>query len=168
MTENVNHCGSCTLCCKVLGVTGEVRGVPLKKERAGWCEHCAIGKGCKVYTDRPTVCAEFECLWLQGRKRGEPVPDELRPDRCGVVFAPSTNSNAIGAHMDANKSEAWKRGVALEWVRKLVAAGLYVTLDYGDYAEVKTVLRREGNKVVALRKRFSPPDKDGMQWTLDK
>jgi Fe-S-cluster containining protein len=162
----MNHCGSCTMCCKVLGVKGEVRGVPLKKPRAGWCEHCDIGKGCKVYEDRPEVCSTFECMWLSARKQGIEVPDELRPDRGGVVFAPSTSDNAFSAHMDSYKPDAWKRGAAYEWIKLLVRAGVIVTLDYGDYSELKTILRKYKGKMVAQKVRFTPPDKDGLQWNV--
>jgi len=175
----MNHCGTCTLCCKVMGVKGDVRGVPLKKPRAGWCEHCEIGVGCKVYDDRPVACRTFRCSWLEGREDGHDVPDELRPDRCGVVFAPTTSETACSAHMDRNKPDAWKRGAAAAWIQRIVAAGISVTLDYGDLAEVKTVLRPAGDisaspmlqrgrqgKIVAQRVRFTPPDKDGMQFSI--
>ncbi len=162
-----NHCGICVLCCKLMGVKGEVRGVPINKPRAGWCQHCQIGVGCKVYDDRPEPCRTFRCLWLEGREEGVEMPDELRPDRCGVVFAPTTNETACSAHMDKNKPDAWKRGAAAAYIQRIVAAGISVTLDYGDLAEVKTVLERgRGGKVIAKKVRFTPPDKDGMQFSI--
>jgi hypothetical protein len=70
-------CGGCTLCCKL------PRIAEVEKPRDVWCRHCDIGKGCKIYSDRPTVCKDFECWWL----RHEEMPEELRPDRveCCVV-----------------------------------------------------------------------------------
>ncbi|TXM92564.1 hypothetical protein FV222_23270 [Methylobacterium sp. WL103] len=46
------------------------------------CRH-STGTACGIYRDRPEVCVRWYCLW---RKIGA-LPDELRPDRSGVVFA---------------------------------------------------------------------------------
>jgi hypothetical protein len=50
-------CGNCTLCCKVNGVP------ELEKPVGEWCKHCEVGKGCKIYADRPEVCAKWYCGW---------------------------------------------------------------------------------------------------------
>src|SRR5882724_2041221 len=62
MSNPDNKCGTCTMCCKLLFVN------ELKKPKNTWCEHCAIGTGCKVYQDRPASCAGFKCLWLQSQE----------------------------------------------------------------------------------------------------
>jgi hypothetical protein len=41
----------------------------------------AKGPGCGIYAERPYSCRSWRCMWLQS----EPWPEELRPDRCGVV-----------------------------------------------------------------------------------
>jgi hypothetical protein len=46
--------------------------------------------GCGIYERRPPVCRRFACAWLSA----ENLPEELRPDRCGVLFC--TNDNPIG------------------------------------------------------------------------
>jgi len=46
------------------------------------CPHCTA-KGCAIYPDRPeSPCVKFVCGWLQ---EGSPLPDEMRPDRAGVI-----------------------------------------------------------------------------------
>lgn len=70
-------CGTCTLCCKVFGVD------PLNKPRNTWCEHCDIGKGCRIYEDRPDECRSFECLWLQGP---DIIPEEMAPVHTKVIL----------------------------------------------------------------------------------
>ena len=69
-------CNGCTLCCKIVSV------LELEKPSMTWCQHCDIGKGCKIYDSKPKSCKSFDCLWLVN----EWIPEELRPDRCNIVF----------------------------------------------------------------------------------
>ena len=74
----MRECGDCSLCCKLPGVYGgDVQKPPDK-----WCEHCAVGSGCKRYETRPDPCRNFECLWLVNPL----LPEELKPSRCHVVM----------------------------------------------------------------------------------
>ena len=66
-------CGSCRLCCKLVGV--EV----LDKPPGTWCQH-ACSKGCGIYETRPDECRKYVCLWLAGF-----FEDEDRPDRTRVL-----------------------------------------------------------------------------------
>jgi hypothetical protein len=73
------ECGGCTQCCTVLGIDSP----GLRKDRCVPCHHLAAGGGgCGIYDDRPAVCREYLCLWRVLRE----VPEEARPDRCGVLF----------------------------------------------------------------------------------
>lgn len=69
-------CGSCTVCCQVLEIKA------LAKPAGVLCEH-NTGASCGIYRDRPRACAKWFCLW---RKIGA-LPDELRPDRSGVILS---------------------------------------------------------------------------------
>jgi hypothetical protein len=53
-------CGNCTLCCKIVPIETEEFTKPVDK----WCEHCEVGKGCKIYSDRPSACRVWHCQWL--------------------------------------------------------------------------------------------------------
>jgi hypothetical protein len=75
-TKSANQCGTCTLCCKLVHVD------EINKPVGKWCDHCALGKGCKIYDTRPTECRTWNCLWLQGAFGSHP---DLRPDKCKVV-----------------------------------------------------------------------------------
>jgi hypothetical protein len=66
-------CGDCTFCCKALGVDAATFYKPPNQ----WCPHCEIGKGCKIYDERPGVCQEFVCEWI----RNEDIPEAWRPDK---------------------------------------------------------------------------------------
>lgn len=65
-------CGSCTACCK----THPIR--ELHKRPNTWCVHCAIGKGCRIYADRPVGCRDFLCTWRCGLWGEEDRPDRLK------------------------------------------------------------------------------------------
>jgi len=74
------ECGACTACCTLQGVK-EVLGEP-KPAGVPCPQLCSDEKGCGIYADRPTECATYQCLWIQG------LAGELwdRPDFLGVVF----------------------------------------------------------------------------------
>ena len=65
-------CGNCTACCKTHAV------FEISKFQGRWCEHCDIGKGCRIYDARPENCKEFRCEWLKGFRK--------RPDRTKIVL----------------------------------------------------------------------------------
>lgn len=147
-------CGSCTACCRVYAIPS------LNKPAGKWCDHCAIGKGCKVYEERPELCVEFACLWLQSHQRGNPMPDEMRPDRCKVVFSPTTKDGLMGAITMPGSPDAWRKGAARSLIDKLLRAGMRVVA--GPPASVKrTMIDQFGEREVEL----TEPDENGMQWS---
>jgi hypothetical protein len=72
------ECGDCVACCDIL----EIRSPDLQKPAHVLCPHCVSG-GCGIYENRPNVCRDWFCLW----RRIEALPDEMRPDKCGVVLS---------------------------------------------------------------------------------
>ena len=79
-------CGQCTACCRIPAI--EV----LTKPAGVLCRH-STGVACGIYQDRPDACARWHCLW---RKIGA-LPDELRPDRSGVMFAIENQAPCVDA-----------------------------------------------------------------------
>lgn len=72
------ECGSCTACCKIPAID-----VPELRKPAGiMCPNCT-GSACSIYNSRPEPCRTFFCLW----RRVATMPDQLRPDRIGVMFS---------------------------------------------------------------------------------
>lgn len=73
----MNACGDCHACCVLLPIA--VLGKP-----AGRACRKLAPDGCAIYTGRPSPCRSFQCGWL-----AEAWPDDLRPDRCGVMVTHS-------------------------------------------------------------------------------
>lgn len=86
------ECGKCSLCCKVLGIIASPPILPAHKHPNRWCQHCAPGRGCKVYDRRPQECVDFQCAWLQN----EEWTDDMRPDLVGFVVTGGSSHDGRG------------------------------------------------------------------------
>ncbi|MBS1186354.1 MAG: hypothetical protein H6R04_372 [Burkholderiaceae bacterium] len=73
------QCGECMICCEYLPISCAT----LKKPAETLCPHCIVNKGCSIYQQRANVCRTWHCLW----RRDGAMPDELRPDRSGIIFS---------------------------------------------------------------------------------
>lgn len=93
------HCGTCTLCCKLLAITA------LDKPRGSWCMHCSPGAGCAIYAERPAECRSFHCGYLTLPDLGE----EWYPQHAKIVLIGETGGRGIGAHVDPQRPDAWRR-----------------------------------------------------------
>ena len=154
----MNHCGTCTACCRVFAIPA------LAKPAGKWCDHCTVGVGCKIYEQRPTACQEFECLWLQSRNRPdirEHIGDELRPDRCKVVFHPSTDPNVMAATTMPDAPDAWRRKPVKKLIDRMVACGYRVAVG-GPASPTRTLVTSTGERT----QRMTPPDENGMQFNI--
>jgi hypothetical protein len=145
-----NHCGSCTMCCKLLDIT------VLKKPRNQWCPHCAIGKGCTIYDDRPAPCRSFVCLWLGSQTSPKPLPPQLRPDRSGVVFYYPENYRELIGLCDPASPGAWKTGLVQALLRSISKTGRRVMLGDG-----KDHFAMDGDRARPIE--LGPPDAKGIR-----
>ena len=122
-------CQGCTLCCKLLGITS------LEKAPDRWCEHCAIGQGCKIYDTRPEECRTFHCTWLLDAR----MPAEWAPKDSRLVVA--QNESGVLVHSDPRRSGAWRKEPfhtsIRRWAKDIVPRG-------------KQVLVREGSSFTAI------------------
>lgn len=92
-------CGTCTLCCKVLGVTD------LNKPRDQWCPHCEVGRGCRIYETRPEGCRQFFCGFLVDPRLSE----AWRSSDSKIVLLVEGEGKRIIAYVDADRPGAWRR-----------------------------------------------------------
>jgi hypothetical protein len=152
-------CGSCTACCRVYAIP------TLDKPAGKWCQHCDIGKGCKVYDDRPKLCVDFKCLWLQSQDRDpdERQPLDLRPDKCKVVFSPTTKDGLFAAMVMPGSPDAWRKGPAARLIALMVRRGLRVVAGL-PASTTKVMIDQYGERDVQL----TEPDENGMQWSIDE
>ena len=115
----VNHCGDCRACCFTLYIKDENQ---FQKASGQWCQHCAVDFGCKLYQQRPKVCRSFECKWLKSQKLNDRMEPNLRPDKCGAIFADDTSTNdplIIECHGEPN-ADAWR------WINEVQSVGYKV------------------------------------------
>jgi hypothetical protein len=92
------ECGSCTLCCRVLGIN------EIEKPQGDWCPHCDVGKGCQIYDTRPGECRDFFCGYLT-----LPMVDEKWfPARSKMVVFPAPEGTRLSIHVDPQRPNAWK------------------------------------------------------------
>lgn len=73
-------CGTCSLCCKLLGV------VELGKPEGVWCRHFVKDVGCGSYSTRPESCRRFVCAWLDERYN---LPEHFKPNNIHAVIQPT-------------------------------------------------------------------------------
>ena len=136
MKEQPSKCGSCTLCCKLIGVK------ELEKPKNEWCEHCNKMEGCSIYDSRPQGCVDYECLWLQSQDKEDPWPEYLRPDKSKVVVQTTTDGKHMVAFVDPSRPLAYKSGRMGRWLAVMSSVNLvYVAIGdkrvmlTGGYAE---------------------------------
>jgi hypothetical protein len=122
------QCGTCTACCKVVGVE------ELNKPQNKWCTHCHIGHGCMIYDTRPEGCKRFECLWLRGQ-----TPEDLLPKDCHVVLDATMDGRRVVAHVDSYYPDAYKTGRVGRYLHSIARAGLDVVVLIGDERRMLTI-----------------------------
>jgi hypothetical protein len=119
-------CGVCNLCCKLYNVP------ELDKPRDTWCTNCRKGKGCGIYPDWPAVCQDFFCLWRDERL-AYMLPNEVRPDRCGVVLTAAFGGKDILATSSPDKPFAWRdNAVVYGFLKRCAASGASVSARSGN------------------------------------
>lgn len=131
----MNACGTCTLCCKILGIVdddGKSIAAPGK-----WCPHAnndkgSSSRGCTIYDSRPSNCLVFNCVWLTSQGVGQPMPLYLRPDRCNFILIekaePEILSGAFVIKNNAGHPFAHDRPSLWVIVRELTNMGRAVFL----------------------------------------
>ncbi len=109
-------CGGCTMCCKVPAIP------EIGKAPGAWCEHCEKGLGCRIYDRRPEPCQGFHCLW----KVMPDFPEELRPDKCKVIWTMSEDGDVAIATTEYPRALQTRRQKAL--VRNFRCLGIAVVI----------------------------------------
>lgn len=153
-----NHCGTCTACCRTFAVP------TLNKPAGKWCQHCAIGKGCTIYEQRPKPCLNYECLWLQSQRQPNGLDIELRPDKCKVVFSQTTNPHVVAAFTAPHSPDAWRRPLVRKLIDIINKAGTNVAV--GECGATSNLMFAADGSIREVK--LTAPDKDGMQWSVPR
>ena len=117
----INPCGTCTLCCRLPAVP------ELSKPINNWCEFCKAGKGCLIYSKRPPSCCQYECMWISEGN----LADDLRPDRCKIIFEQLPGSSTILAIVDPSYPDQWRKKKMVDLVQMFNGLGRAVVVTNG-------------------------------------
>ncbi len=109
MSERV--CGPCTLCCQFFAVP------EIDKPTGQWCKHCTAD-GCAIHAERPQPCRNFQCFWLMD----DSFPEDLRPDRCGIVVSFNEDHDSAVIHVDPDRADALAEPPGSELLEALLTA----------------------------------------------
>lgn len=122
------ECGSCTLCCRVLGI-GEILKPPGQT-----CPDCAVGEGCTIYDRRPRTCRDFYCGFLLMKDLGE----EWRPSQSKLILLFDGEDNRVRVHVDADHPDAWRRepyySKLKQWAVIAIPHRTQIIVRVGDHA----------------------------------
>lgn len=123
-TKPPRSCGTCSLCCKVLAIR------ELDKPTGVWCPNVRKGSGCGIYADRPSVCRDSDCLWLQSPD--DAVPEEFKPERVrAVLWGNKADESSIIVHADPGYPTAFREGAFGAWLLSR-ERGLKIIVVCGD------------------------------------
>lgn len=121
-----NPCGECRQCCITLYIEpGNGWNRPAKHSHVA-CEHCDKEVGCLVHYNRPPCCRRFRCLWLASQDKNWRLPDDLRPDRCGVIFTgpePGDPEKVFYIHPDAHRPGAVDQPNVKSYIKQVEGQG---------------------------------------------
>ena len=111
------QCGDCVECCVTLHISA------LNKPKHTACPNlCKVKAGCKIYSQRPTECMTFQCMWSQ-----RDLPNSAKPSETGImayyvesqfgptVFVTETRPGSFTTHekvKEAALNVASKKGMA--------------------------------------------------------
>lgn len=109
----MKDCGTCGLCCKLMGVTA------LQKPAGRWCRHFGKTTGCAIYADRPSDCRVFNCLWLLT----EALEEVWKPSVAGFVLHSEQGGARLIVECDAARPHDWRREPYEAQLRRWAASG---------------------------------------------
>ena len=116
-------CGACTACCTHLPIPAGVVS-PAAKPAGILCPSASTG-GCRVYSKRPQMCADFHCAWLSDAAWCE----AWRPDRCGLLcLRADIGENVPAAALYEIRPLALKQPVAAEILAELQSTTIVVAV----------------------------------------
>ena len=94
-------CGTSTLCCKLF----DIEGLDRPKKAGSWCPHCAPGKGCGIWEARPSMCADYYCVWRLDATLGP----EWKPEVSKFILTHAHRDAPLAVIVDPGTPNAHRR-----------------------------------------------------------
>ncbi len=88
--QTVRPCGGCSACCYAPRIK------PLDLDHFTHCQH-ETPIGCAIYSTRPQVCRDFQCLWSRGMVVPGIPKELLRPDQLGMFIGTNFHDDTWGS-----------------------------------------------------------------------
>ena len=111
-----NECGTCTLCCEILPIP------EIPKPENVLCSNCTKNQGCNIYSSRPKSCIDFRCLFIE-----TDMVEELRPNKCNIIFEKITETVYIGTRHKDNLND-WNSVPVINYMKSLNEKGISIIL----------------------------------------
>ncbi len=119
-------CGTCSLCCILPDIDA------LSKPANAVCRHCVPGQGCRIYADRPKLCADFQCRWIEDAL----LPPEWEPARAHMMVY--EQGRQITVLVDPAHPDVWRHAPyhdqLMQWAIEADPLGGFVIVFVGDAA----------------------------------
>lgn len=80
--------------------------VELDKPADAWCDHCDVGKACKVYAGRPQSCRDFNCGYLFWEDH---IGEHWFPAKSRMVIVSELEGKRIAVRVDPSRPDAWRQ-----------------------------------------------------------
>lgn len=140
----MRSCNGCTVCCDGT-LFGEAHG---KIFQTGRPCHFKCESGCSIYEDRPSICKEYRCAWLDDYD----LPEWMKPNLSGVLVTKRFWEK--GEYLEVIEANQKVDSVVLNWfflhhyttnipLRIQVAGGFY---NYGPEEFLKEIHSKNLNK----------------------
>lgn len=143
--DTKRHCGGCTLCCRLLPMHSGAPGTPGSIHKAGGvrCPQQQTGKGCAIYSTRPTCCRLWSCQWLMNVD----ADDLRRPDRSRYVIdampdfvelrpndgSEPTKVAVVQIWVDPKHPDAWREPALLAYIERRGKQGTGAIIRFNEH-----------------------------------
>src|SRR5262249_26961632 len=101
-------CDGCTMCCKIFPIPER------EKPEGQRVHHCAIGRGCRIYEDRPGLCRDFYCEYLINAD----LDEHWKPSTSRMVVTKSVQDKVCRIYVDADRKDRWKSKPYLDDIQR--------------------------------------------------
>lgn len=121
----MQDCVGCGMCCYIPEIP------ELDKECYSECSKCSDDRLCLSYDQRPEACKSYKCYWAVND-----LSDNLRPDKCGVMFEKVENFPIYAAFLLPHRPEAWEEPNVLGIIELLISQGNSVVIGNGPNKQI--------------------------------